>query len=56
MPKALHDALARSADKKGLSGERRKRYIYGGMRSAGWSPSTQKKSKKSQRAYDLSPR
>jgi hypothetical protein len=29
MPKALHDELARQADKLGLKGERRDAYIYG---------------------------
>jgi len=29
MPKKLHDALKRSARKKGLTGKRRDAYIYG---------------------------
>ncbi len=29
MPAKLHAALAREADRKGLKGERRDRYIYG---------------------------
>jgi len=29
MPKALHDKLKAEAKKKGLKGERAKRYIYG---------------------------
>ena len=29
MPKKVHDALKRQADKKGLTGERRNKYIYG---------------------------
>lgn len=29
MPKKLHDALARQAKKKGLTGERKDRYVYG---------------------------
>lgn len=31
MPKPLHDALARKADKMGLTGERRNAFIYGTM-------------------------
>lgn len=31
MPKKMHDALAKQARKKGLTGERRDRYIYGTM-------------------------
>lgn len=31
MPKKMHRALARSARKKGLTGARRKRYVYGTM-------------------------
>lgn len=29
MPKWLHEALKRSARKKGLKGKRKKRYVYG---------------------------
>lgn len=29
MPKKLHEKLKRQADKKGLTGEARRRYIYG---------------------------
>ena len=29
MPKKAHAALVKQANKKGLTGERRKRYIYG---------------------------
>jgi ribosomal protein S21 len=29
MPKKIHRALARQATKKGLTGERRDRYVYG---------------------------
>lgn len=29
MPKKIHDALERSANKRGLKGERKKAYIYG---------------------------
>jgi hypothetical protein len=31
MPKRMHRALERSAKKKGLTGERKKRYVYGTM-------------------------
>jgi hypothetical protein len=31
MPKAEHDKLARQADKLGLTGDRRRAYIYGTM-------------------------
>ncbi len=34
MPKRLHDALERSAKKKGLKGDRKDRYVYGGMKNA----------------------
>lgn len=46
MPKKLEAALKKEAEKKGLTGERRDAYIYGGMRKAGWIPSTQKHSTK----------
>ena len=31
MPKALHRKLKRQAEKKGLKGKRKKRYIFGTM-------------------------
>ena len=31
MPKKMHDALKKSAAKKGLEGERKNAYIYGTM-------------------------
>jgi hypothetical protein len=31
MPKKLHDKLAREATKKGLTGRRKDKYIYGTM-------------------------
>ncbi len=34
MPKAMHKALKRSAAKKGLTGKRKKAYIYGTMAKA----------------------
>lgn len=38
MPKKLEEALKKEADKKGLTGEHRDAYIYGGMRARGWIP------------------
>ena len=38
MPKALERALEKQAAKKGLTGRRRDRYVYGGMRRVGWKP------------------
>lgn len=34
MPKKLHDALERGAKKHGFTGERKDRYVYGGMANA----------------------
>lgn len=34
MPKKMHDALSRQARKKGLTGERKDRYVYGTMAKA----------------------
>lgn len=31
MPKKLHDALARQANRKGLTGKRKAAYVYGTM-------------------------
>ena len=31
MPKALHDKLAKTAKKKGLTGKRKNAYVYGTM-------------------------
>lgn len=38
MPKKLEKKLRASARKKGLSGDRMDRYIYGRMRALGWKP------------------
>jgi hypothetical protein len=38
MPKKLHDKLERQARKKGLTGKRKDKYVYGGMRKTGWKP------------------
>lgn len=35
MPKFLEDALAKSADKKGFTGKRKARYVYGAMNNLG---------------------
>ena len=45
MPKALHDKLAKQANKKGLTGDRKDAYVYGTMRQTGWEPEREKKSK-----------
>ena len=34
MPKAMHAALVRSANKKGLKGKRKDAYVYGAMARA----------------------
>lgn len=34
MPKKMHEALERSAKKKGLKGERKDAYVYGTMAKA----------------------
>ena len=34
MPKAMHDALEREARKKGLKGDRKRRYVFGTMAKA----------------------
>lgn len=47
MPKSMEIKLMREAAKKGLKGKKKKAYVYGTMRKAGWKPSTQKKKKKS---------
>ncbi len=55
MPKELHDKLARKASSKGLTGERRDAYIYGGMRKTGWKPERER-GKRNSRKRDRSPR
>ena len=39
----LEADLKREAARKGLTGTRAEAYIYGALRKAGWTPSTQKK-------------
>ena len=46
MPEKMEKALRKEAKKKGLSAKRTDAYVYGTMRKTGWTPSTQKKSKK----------
>ncbi len=43
MPKELEAKLKRQARKKGFTGERFNKYVYGGLRATGWTPSHQKK-------------
>lgn len=43
MPKKMEVSLKKEAKKKGFTGERADRYVYGTMRKTGWVPSTQKK-------------
>ena len=43
MPKKLHQALLKRAKRKGLSGSRAKKYVYGTMRKSGWKPKREKK-------------
>jgi hypothetical protein len=43
MPKALERKLKAEARKKGFTGERADKYVYGTLRKTGWKPSRQKK-------------
>lgn len=45
MPEEAERNLRAQARKKGFTGERFKRYVYGGLRAMGWTPSHQKKKK-----------
>jgi hypothetical protein len=42
MPKALERKLKAQARKKGFTGKRADRYVYGTLRKTGWKPSHQK--------------
>ena len=42
MPEAMERALKREAAKRGYTGERKDRYIYGAMRKTGWKPKQEK--------------
>ena len=46
MPDELEQALKREAAKRGYSGRRAARYVYGTMRKTGWKPSREKKAGK----------
>lgn len=49
MPKKMEEALKREAAKRGYTGERADRFVYGTMRKTGWTPSPQKKKAKPKR-------
>ena len=49
MPKKLERKLKAEARKKGFTGERADRYVYGTLRKTGWTPSTQRKKKTSKK-------
>jgi len=42
MPVAMERRLSAEADKRGYTGDRRDRYIYGTMRKTGWKPQREK--------------
>ncbi len=42
MPEAAKRALKAEARKKGFTGERFRKYVYGGLRNLDWKPSHQK--------------
>jgi len=46
MPVALERKLKKEAKKKGLKGKRKRAYVYGTLRKAGWKPTRKKKRKK----------
>lgn len=46
MPKKAERALKSSARKKGLKGEGKDRYVYGGLRKTGWKPGREKTGRK----------
>ena len=43
MPKELEEKLKRQATKKGFTGKRKAKYVYGTLRKTGWKPSREKK-------------
>ena len=51
MPKKAEAALRRTARKKGFTGERFRKYVYGGLRAIGWVPSHQKKKLKRRKKH-----
>jgi len=52
MPKILERKLKAQARKKGFTGKRADKYVYGTLRKTGWVPSTQKK-KKRKKSYNF---
>jgi hypothetical protein len=42
MPKAMEQALIKSAKRKGISGKHLDAYVYGTMRQTGWKPAREK--------------
>ena len=42
MPKKMEQALKRAAKKKGLTGKRANKYVYGALRKTGWKPKKEK--------------
>lgn len=38
MPKKVEKKLKRQAQKKGLKGKRKDKYVYGALRKMGWKP------------------
>ena len=42
MPKVMHRKLEMQAKKKGYTGKRKDKYVYGTMRKAGWKPNKKK--------------
>lgn len=46
MPKRMEEALKREAAKRGYTGQRADKFVYGTMRKTGWKPSGQKKAAK----------
>jgi hypothetical protein len=45
MPKKMEKELKAEARKKGLTGDRADRYVYGTMRKTGWEPKKKGKGK-----------
>lgn len=45
MPEEAERNLRAQARKKGFTGERFKKYVYGGLRAMGWKPSREKSKK-----------
>lgn len=43
MPAELERRLKRQATKKGLTGKRKDRYVYGTLRATGWKPKRERR-------------